>query len=733
MASLQSFAVADGPCQSVHMAAKQNILLLRVLTLASLHCLIAFATPVTVPAVRSWTADGEIFTLPVHLSVLVDAKFQDWRDESGLTLIPPTLHEFATTFTSDLKESLPSLSPQLRLAETPSKGSIFLTIDQNAGYTLANGRPSSEGYMLDVSQQGIEVRGSSPLGVWRGLTTLLQGLVQGNATFPTGTIVDQPDWATRGIMLDCGRQWYPANYLKEMCAYLSYFKASEFHLHLSDNLPGRVVGPLNSTYARFRLHSDKLEFAGLSPHVNETYSREEFDDLQRSCASRGVTIVPEIEAPGHALVISQWKPQLALSTDPTLLTLSIPESTQAMKDIWTEFLPWIHSKQVSIGADEYSSALADDYLRFVGNMSEFIQQVSGKTIRSWGTNEPSRNLVLTKNTTIQHWEGSEDNALQLLQQGYQVINSDDFFLYIVLKESGSFPQKLNQTRLWRGNALGGPWDPTQFDHTSPAGNPSLDSPTLLGGIMAAWSDQGPTATTPLEAFYSFKRGLPVVAANAWHAPTRSTALTQEQFDSVFDVLEASAPGQNLDRRIKSKGVEVVVYDFAVKNGGPTIIVKDTSGNGYNAVLEGRVTESGGGLMLENGSRVSIPLGSKGANYTSLLSYSITVPIQAPTATLLSGPDNSLILSRAANGSTTFAFVSSNITYPLTGFALPTGTHSTDLAIQGTEDSTTVFVNGTRVGDFRVTIRNSAISSPMSFVAPVRIQLNHATHPPLKVE
>lgn len=128
--------------------------------------------------------------------------------------------------------------------------------------------------------------------------------------------------------------------------------------------------------------------------------------------------------------------------------------------------------------------------------------------------------------------------------------------------------------------------------------------------MAAWSDQGPTATTPLEAFYSFKMGLPVVVANAWHAATRSTALTQEQFDSVFDVLEASAPGQNLDRRIKSKGIEVVVYDFVGKTGGATRTVKDTSGNGYDAVLAGRVTNSGGGLMLENGGHVSTPLGSK---------------------------------------------------------------------------------------------------------------------------
>ncbi|KAL0956904.1 hypothetical protein HGRIS_003009 [Hohenbuehelia grisea] len=516
-------------------------------------------------------------------------------------------------------------------------------------------------------------------------------------------------------MLDCGRQWYPADVLKDMCAYLGFFKASEFHLHLSDNLPGRVGADLNSTYARFRLRTDKDEFAGLTPHLNETYSKEEFDDLQASCAARGVTIVPEIEAPGHALVITQWKPHLALPSDPTLLNLSLPESTQTMQDVWREFLPWFHTKEVSIGADEYSSALADDYIRFAGNMSEFIQKEANKTIRLWGTNEPSRTgLQLTRDLIVQHWEGSEDNAFQLIQQGYRVINSDDFFNYIVIKQSGSFPQRLNQTRLWKGNARGGPWDPTQFNRTVSAqpNNPPPTSPLLRGGIMAAWNDQGPTASTPLEAFYSFKMGLPVVAAAGWRAATQPGALSQAQFNSVFEILQRAAPGQNLDRRVPSRGPTVLEFNFTATAG-----TRDLSGNGYDARLSDGASISTAGLKLTSGATVDTPLTSKGANYTLLLSFSATAPRVGSTATLLSGPDTTLVLS-TSSANTTFAFISSNITYALTSFALPKGAGTTEVVLRGTEETVNVAVNGTSVGAFETVIRNSAVRKGMAFVAPI---------------
>lgn len=145
-----------------------------------------------------------------------------------------------------------------------------------------------------------------------------------------------------------------------MCSYMSYFKQNTFQFHLSDNLYNNVdiysYERTMEVYAAFRLLSDDLAVDGLNKRANESYTREVFDDIQEKCAQRGVTILPEIETPGHALVISQWKPELGLTTDLSLLNISHPDTIPTVKTIWETFLPWFHCKTVSIGADEYVDA-----------------------------------------------------------------------------------------------------------------------------------------------------------------------------------------------------------------------------------------------------------------------------------------------------------------------------------------------------------------------------------------
>lgn len=145
-----------------------------------------------------------------------------------------------------------------------------------------------------------------------------------------------------------------------MCAYMSYFKQNTFQLHLSDNLYNNVeiysYERSMDLYATFRLLSDDPAVEGLNWRRNESYTRDVFDDMQEKCAQRGVTIQPEIETPGHALVISQWKPELGLSSDLSLLNISHPDTIPTVKSIWKTFLPWFQSKIVSIGADEYVDA-----------------------------------------------------------------------------------------------------------------------------------------------------------------------------------------------------------------------------------------------------------------------------------------------------------------------------------------------------------------------------------------
>jgi hexosaminidase len=128
-------------------------------------------------------------------------------------------------------------------------------------------------------------------------------------------------------------------------------------MHLSDNLynnPNYTYEQQMELYARFRLWSDDPRVAGLNRHANESYTRQDFDRIQYACAARGVTVIPEIESPGHALVFSQWKPELGLMGSLDQLNISYPDTIGTVQTIWDIFGPWFKSKVFEIGADEYS-------------------------------------------------------------------------------------------------------------------------------------------------------------------------------------------------------------------------------------------------------------------------------------------------------------------------------------------------------------------------------------------
>ncbi|KAJ6512006.1 glycoside hydrolase superfamily [Mycena vitilis] len=368
--------------------------------------------------------------------------------------------------------------------------------------------------------------------------------------------------------------------------------------------------------------------------LNESYTREMFDEIQAE------------EAPGHALVISQWKPELGPDF------YSHPDTIPTIESIWRTFLPWFHTKTVHIGADEYDSALANDYTLFVNTISLFIGSSSQKDIRIWGTNEPSNTSTVSHNITIQHWEFFEDNPLTLINQNYHVPNSDDALL--------------NITRIFAGNPAGGAWVPYVFDTNDATNNPPRDDPR--------WNDYGQNATTVSEAYYSWRDGLPALADKQWGG-----VLTRAQYDAIFGELHSIIPGQNLDRTIASKTAVILRYDFTTADGEA---VKDASGNGYDGTCVGCSINNSTVSFSSPSSRLTTPLSSKGRNYT--LSFSINASSRAPIgSSILSGPDSALVLGNGTLPSLTL--ISGNQAYVL-NYTLPRDTW-TNVALIGRGNAT----------------------------------------------
>lgn len=583
-------------------------------------------------------------------TIVVDSEYASAVDDSMDTLIPPTLFEFASTFAQDLS-SIFSINATVINGTSSSilPDSIFLTLSDASAYLNASGDPSSEGYTLSVSSAGITITGASPLGAWWATRTILQqATLHAGGALPLGTGTDTPGWATRGMMLDAGRHFYPAAFLAELCAYMSYFKQNTLHLHLSDNLYNNVDIYTRerslSLYARFRLWSDAEALAGLNKYRNESYSRDEFDSVQSACAARGVTVIPEIEAPGHALVIVQWKPELGYSSDLSLLNISHPDTIPTMETLWGEFLPWFHTKVVSIGADEYTGP-ATDYNTFVNAMASFIGSTAGKAIRIWGTFPPVYNATyenIYQNVSVQHWEYFEDNPYtDYILHNYSVVNSNDDF-YIVNKWAppGGYLNHINLTKTFQGTPPDATsWRPYVFDQSNATDNPPASSPFVLGSIVPLWNDYGANASVYSEAYYAWRSGLPALADKQWGGN-----LSSADFESVFATLHAAVPAQNLDRAIAS--VSNVIFNYTVTSHGSSSspAFADTSPNGFGVETDCATTTEGV-LQLTPACSVTTPHASKGRNYTLTLASLTVSSLTAPTnATLLTGADASLMLT-----------------------------------------------------------------------------------------
>ncbi|KAI2471485.1 glycoside hydrolase family 20 protein [Annulohypoxylon bovei var. microspora] len=656
-----------------------------------LNAVLVASRIVGIPVVPFTTSDSGTYSIKSLKSLVVDSKYAESRDETGETLIPPSLQDFAKTFLDDLHSTL-DLDIDTSIAEEPPSDAIFLTLGDSSKYTDASGAQTSEGYTLSVNASGIVISGASPLGVWWGTRTVLQQAILANGSLGYGEADDAPGWGIRGMMLDAGRHYYPPEFIVELCSYMSFFKQNTFHLHLSDNLYNNV-GIYSrerslDLYARFRLWSDSEDLAGLNKYQNESYTRDQFEEIQSACVSRGVTIIPEIEAPGHSLVIVQWKPELALSSDLSLLNISHPETIPTMKTIWGTFLDWFHSKTVHIGADEYTGD-PNEYNRFVNEMASYIYEESGKSIRIWGTFPPKPEYTnIYENVSIQHWEFFEDDPYHdYILNNYSVLNSDDTF-YTVAKWSGSYPQVINIAKTFNGNpATGGIWQPFVFDANVAANNPEKSNPLVLGEVAALWNDYGANATVFSEAYYTWKDGIPALADKQWGGD-----LSEPEFTSAFSTLLPFIPGQNLERAIPSTSSTIFHYNSssrldrqyftAVATWKDTALV-DQSGNGYDASTSCAVT-SESTLNISSACSLQTPLSSKGRDYT--LSLRLLVSSAGDDATLVSGADSALMLTPSLT-----LFASGN--YYRLNSTLPVGTW-VDVSIIGRGNRTFASVQET---------------------------------------
>ena len=329
--------------------------------------------------------------------------------------------------------------PKVNLLPLPKevlweKGSVqatdpeILWVDSIPGARL-NGE---EAYRLSVGRNGIRIDAVTEKGLWNARQTLAQLTQDGH--IPCCTITDWPSFRVRGWMMDVGRTYISLEELYREVDALSRFKLNVFHLHLTENEAWRME---SLRYPQLNAPETMTRQAGLY------YTQKELRALDAYCRERGVTLVPELDMPGHSAAFER-----AFG-----FGMQTPKGLAVVKELLEELMRVFSSEYIHIGTDEVRFTMPE----FVPEVVAFVRSKGRKAV-SWN---PGWNYAPGEIDATQLWSyrGNAQRGIPAVDCRLHYINHFDLF----------------------GDIIG--------LHTSRIYDADEGSPDLAGSIIALWNDR----------------------------------------------------------------------------------------------------------------------------------------------------------------------------------------------------------------------------------------------------
>ncbi|MFZ2286319.1 MAG: beta-N-acetylhexosaminidase [Bacteroidales bacterium] len=323
-----------------------------------------------------------------------------------------------------------------------------------------------EGYLMTVRSGKITINGSSPQGVFYGLQTLRQIVLTSwtegpQVTIPAFVIKDYPRFGWRGMMLDTGRHYFTVDLLKRFIDHLALYKLNRFHWHLTEDQGWRIEilkYPLLTEIGAGRKETllgnsrdmprvfDGIPYDGF-------YTQEEVREIVRYASDRYITVIPEIEMPGHSQAAIAAYPELGVTGDQVevrtewgVSPIIFKPSEQTflfLEDVLTEVLDLFPSEYIHIGGDEAikkqwkeSAEVQDQIKKLELSDEEELQSWFIKRIEQF-LNNRGRKLIgwdeilqggLAPNATVISWRGIK-RGIEAAQLGHDVIMAPNSHLY----------------------------------------------------------------------------------------------------------------------------------------------------------------------------------------------------------------------------------------------------------------------------------------------------------------
>ena len=417
-----------------------------------------------------------------------------------------------------------------------------------------------EGYRLSISPKVITIQATTAKGALWGAQTLIQmketHFVSDGGVYkrllPCGTITDKPDYPMRGMMLDCGRKFFPISYLYSLVNILSYYKMNTLQLHLNDNgFKDQYNNDWNETQAAFRMESDL--FPGLTA-IDGSYSKKEMRDLIRYAETMGVEIIPEFDAPAHSLAFTHFRPSLGSEEfGADHLNLRNPEVIPFLDSLYSEYLggpdPVFPGPRFHIGTDEYSnkdSAICERFRELIVHLCGTVKSY-GKQPIFWGSLTHAKGVtpVPSDGVMMSMWYNGYAEPREMHKQGFHMISIPDGLVYIV-PAAGYYYDYLNIKNLYQN------WDPSRIGKERfPHQDPLID-----GGMFAVWNDMTKNGISVGDVHHRTLPAVQVIAEKCWKAKTDTTEVGWEKWTNFASLLNDGPLSDEIGRKSMVNHIEL---------------------------------------------------------------------------------------------------------------------------------------------------------------------------------
>jgi hexosaminidase len=389
-----------------------------------------------------------------------------------------------------------------------------------------------EGYKMSVNKNGILIIASNPNGIFYGVQTIKQ-LIPINSgdslMVPCLEIKDKPRFSWRGMHLDVGRHFFPAFYVKEYIDFMAMYKMNVFHWHLTEDQGWRLqirkypllvekgswrdetfTGGFDADFFQERL--DTAHYDGIG--VGGFYSQDQVRDIVRYAAERYVTIVPEIEMPGHCCAALAAYPELGCTGGPyevlkkwgVVNDVFCPGKEQTftfIRNVLDEVCELFPSPYIHIGGDECSKVLwknCPDCQRRIQSeklkneeelQSYFIKRIEkyliskNKKMIGW---EEILEGGLAPEATVMAWKATQAGS-QAIREKHDVIRCPSEYCYF---NHYNVKNPVGEPLAYRGNVT---LEKVYSFDPIPEGFSNEDARFIIGSEGCAWSEYIPNIKT----------------------------------------------------------------------------------------------------------------------------------------------------------------------------------------------------------------------------------------------